>query len=38
MSTSLLYHGFGIRGYEYVCTQYEDGAVIFTVCTVMVFA
>lgn len=30
MSTSLLYHGFGIRGYEYVRTQYEGGAVIFT--------
>ncbi len=31
MSTSLLYHGFGIRGYEYRRTNYEDGAVIFTV-------
>jgi len=31
MSTSLLYHGFGVRGYAYVHTQYEDGAVIFTV-------
>jgi transposase len=31
MSTSLLYHGFGIRGYRYVKTEYEGGKVIFTV-------
>ena len=31
MSTSLLYHAFGIRGYQYVRTQYEGGQVIFTV-------
>jgi transposase len=31
MSTSLLYHGFGLRGYEYVRTRYEGGAVIFTI-------
>jgi transposase len=31
MSTSLLYHGFGIRGYEYVRTQYHGGQVIFTI-------
>lgn len=31
MSTSLLYHGFGIRGYWYVKTEYEGGKVIFTV-------
>jgi transposase len=31
MSTSLLYHGFGIRGYEYVRTQYKDGEVVFTI-------
>lgn len=31
MSTSLLYHGFGIRGYVYVNTHYEQGRVIFTV-------
>jgi transposase len=31
MSTSLLYHGFGIRGYQYVRTQYEGGQVIFTI-------
>lgn len=30
MSTSLLYHGFGIRGYEYVKTEYEGGKVVFT--------
>jgi transposase len=31
MSTSLLYHGFGLRGYEYVRTRYEGGAVTFTI-------
>ena len=31
MSTSLLYHAFGIRGYHYVRTDYQDGRVIFTV-------
>jgi transposase len=31
MSTSLLYHGFGIRGYEYVRTAYEGGRVTFTI-------
>jgi transposase len=31
MSTSLLYHAFGIRGYKYVCTHYRDGRVIFTI-------
>jgi len=31
MSTSLLYHGFGIRGYQYVKTAYEGGQVIFTI-------
>jgi transposase len=31
MSTSLLYHAFGIRGYEYVRTEYRDGQVIFTI-------
>jgi len=29
MSTSLLYHGFGIRGYEYIRTTYESGKVKF---------
>lgn len=29
MSTSLLYHGFGIRGYQYQKTEYVDGQVIF---------
>jgi transposase len=29
MSTSLLYHAFGLRGYDYVKTDYEDGRVIF---------
>lgn len=31
MSTSLLYHGFGIIGYRYVHTRYEGGKVIFRV-------
>jgi transposase len=31
MSTSLLYHAFGIRGYQYVRTEYQDGQVIFTI-------
>jgi len=31
MSTSLLYHGFGIRGYRYVKTEYVEGKVIFRV-------
>jgi len=31
MSTSLLYHAFGVRGYEYVATGYEQGKVIYTV-------
>jgi len=31
MSTSLLYHAFGIRGYEYTRTGYQNGEVIFTI-------
>jgi transposase len=31
MSTSLLYHAFGIRGYRYVATDYRDGGVIFRI-------
>lgn len=31
MSTSLLYHAFGIRGYQYVRTDYQGGAVIFKI-------
>ena len=31
MSTSLLYHAFGIRGYDYVRTNYQGGATIFTI-------
>jgi len=31
MSTSLLYHGFGIKGYQYVNSHYEDGAITFTI-------
>jgi transposase len=31
MSTSPLYHAFGIRGYAYVRTDYPDGQVIFTI-------
>lgn len=31
MSTSLLYHGFGLVGYTYVKTVYQEGTVIFTI-------
>src|SRR3954449_12320116 len=31
MSTSLLYHAFGTRGYLYVRTAYTEGQVIFTI-------
>ncbi len=31
MSTSLLYHGFGVVGYRYIRTEYEEGNIIFTV-------
>jgi transposase len=30
MSTSLLYHAFGVRGYRYVKTEYVGGEVVFT--------
>src|SRR5512135_940558 len=31
MSTSLLYHAFGIRGYQYTRTDYHDGQTVFTI-------
>jgi transposase len=31
MSTSLLYHGFGRRGYQHVCNRYYEGAIDFHV-------
>jgi transposase len=31
MSTSLLYHAFGVRGYNYARTDYQDRQVIFTI-------
>ena len=31
MSTSLLYHGFGIRGYNYRKTEFKGGDIIFTI-------
>ncbi len=31
MSTSLLYHGLGIRGYRYVKTRYENGGIVFVI-------
>jgi len=31
MSTSLLYHGFGISEYKYVRTQYKGGDIIFSI-------
>ncbi len=30
MSTSLLYHGFGVRGYSHVKFESIDGGVVFT--------
>jgi len=29
MSTSLLYHGFGVRGYRYARTEYVEGGIVF---------
>ncbi|MDP8241192.1 MAG: hypothetical protein P9X24_19055, partial [Candidatus Hatepunaea meridiana] len=31
MSTSLLYHAFGIRGYDYIRTDYEKKQVTFQI-------
>ena len=31
MSTSILYHGFGISGYRYTRTEYQQGAIVFTI-------
>ncbi len=31
MSTSFLYHAFGLYGYDYVSSNYKDGNVIFTI-------
>jgi len=31
MSTSLLYHAFGVRGYEYLSTGYSEGKMTFTI-------
>ena len=31
MSTSLLYHGFGVRGYRYARTDFLEGEVVFTI-------
>jgi transposase len=31
MSTSLLYHGFGIRGYRYQSAKFSEGKVTFTI-------
>lgn len=31
MSTSILYHGFGIRGYRYVRTEFQQGTIVFTI-------
>lgn len=33
MSTSLLYHGFGLKNQEYLKTEYEKGSIIFHVRT-----
>lgn len=31
MSTSVLYHGFGVRGYQHVKTEYAKGGMTFTI-------
>ena len=31
MSTSLLYHGFGVKGYRYLCSDYHEGNIILTI-------
>jgi transposase len=31
MSTSLLYHAFGVRDYRYLRTEYREGGIVFTV-------
>ena len=31
MSTSLLYHGFGVRGYRYLRTEYVRGGMVLTI-------
>lgn len=31
MSTSILYHGFGIHGYRYTKTEYRQGALVFSI-------
>lgn len=31
MSTSFLYHGFGIQGYEYLRTRYTGGTISFSI-------
>ena len=31
MSTSLVHHGFGIKGYQHVHSKYHDGAIHFRV-------
>ena len=31
MSTSILYHGFGIYGYRYTKTEYQQGALVFSI-------
>ena len=31
MSTSLLYHGFGIRGYRYGRSYFEEGKIVFSI-------
>ena len=31
MSTSLLYHAFGVRGYIYEATEYQQGGILFRI-------
>ena len=38
MSTSLMYHAFGVRGYRYVRTEYIKGGAMFAMeCNSMAF-
>lgn len=31
MSTSILYHGWGLRGYQYVASRFEGGRIVFDI-------
>ena len=31
MSTSMLYHGWSVHGYQYVRTEYENGRIVYVI-------